>query len=128
MWRFVAKFKHYEGHIDFFKTKTEVSLYCIQCLFEAQSVDHFSSIFRASSATTIGVSTPSYAALDAYALGFCISNFHTGVPWSVNIDGHATPFTCSLNMKTPSSGVIQQLRGYTIVQLILVNCRHIFYM
>ena len=112
VWRFVAgltKFKYYDGHMDFFKTKTEISLYCIQCLFEAQSVDNFSSIFRASPATTIGVSTSYRTALDMYALGFCISNFHTGVPWSVGIDNHVTPFTCGLNMKTPSAGVIQQL-------------------
>ena len=123
VWRFVAgltKFKHYEGHMDFFKTKTGVSLHCIQCLFEAQSVDHFSSIFGASPATTIEVSStwgydtaiPFYfiiTALDAYALGFCISNFHTGVPWSVNIGNHVTPFTCGLNRKTPSVGVLEQL-------------------
>ena len=114
VWRFVAgltKFKHYEGHMDFFKTETGISLYCIQCLFEAQSVDHFSSIFRASSDTTIEVSTVWYCtALDMYALGFCISNFHTGVPWSVDIDNHVTPFTCGLNRKTPSVGVLEQLK------------------
>ena len=118
VWRFVAgltKFKHYEGHMDFFKTETGVSLYCIQCLFEAQSVDHFSSIFRSSPATTIEVighdeSIYLFTALDAYALGFCISNFHTGVPWSVNnISNHVTPFTCGLNRKTPSVGVLEQL-------------------
>ena len=124
VWRFVAgltKFKHYEDHIDFFKTKTGVSLHCIQCLFEAQSVHHFSSIFRASPATTIEVNcTWDYdkmtipfhlncTALDAYALGFCISNFHTGIPWSVNIGNHVTPFTCGLNGKTPSVGVLEQL-------------------
>ena len=121
VWRFVAgltKFKYYDGHMDFFKTETGISLYCIQCLFEAQSVDNFSSIFRASPATTIGVSTSYRTALDMYALGFCISNFHTGVPWSVGIDNHdhVTPFTCGLNMKTPSAGVIQQLE---------IHCRQV---
>ena len=115
VWRFVAgltKFKHYEDHMDFFKTKTGISLYCIQCLFEAQSVDHFSSIFRASPVTLTDVSTRWCTALDAYALGFCISNIHTGVPWSVVIHKHVTPFTCGLNMKTPSAGVLQQLQIY----------------
>ena len=111
VWRFVAgltKFKHYEDHMDFFKTETGISLYCIQCLFEAQSVDHFSSIFRASPVTTC---TGWYStALDMYALGFCISNFNIGVPWSVVISKHMTHFTCGLNMKTPSAGVIQQLQ------------------
>ena len=54
VWRFVAgltKFKHYEGHMDsdlFVESRTDsetkISLFTIQCLFEAQSVDHFSSI------------------------------------------------------------------------------------
>ena len=116
VWRFVAgltKFKHYEGHMDFFKSIGRVSLYCIQCLFEAQSVDHFSSIFRASSATTIEFNTRrDSTALDMYALGFCISSFHTGVPWSVGINKYVTFFTCGLNMKIPSAGVIQKLLVY----------------
>ena len=123
VWRFVAgltKFKHYKDHMDFFKTETGVSLYCIQCLFEAQSVDHFSSIFRASPATTIEVSYSAgrdSAALDMYALGFCISSFHTGVPWSVKIYKHVTAFTCGLNMKTPSAGVIQLLTYHCQVNI-----------
>ena len=55
VWRFVAgltKFEHYKGHMDSDliiesrqNSETEISLFTIQCLFEAQSVDHFSPIF-----------------------------------------------------------------------------------
>ena len=85
-------------------------------------MDHFSLIFRAVPAittrvilTTIPVlsitsnSWPRSTPLDAYALGFCISNFHTGVSWNVQIIDHVPHFTCGLNRKTPSVGVITQL-------------------
>ena len=117
VWRFVAgltKFKHYQDHMDsnlFINSwknnyKTEVSLFTIQCLFEAQSVDHFSSIFSTSPARVVAMGC---TALDTYALGFCISNFHTGVPWSVWISNHSTPFVCGLKRKIPSVGVIKEL-------------------
>ena len=120
VWRFVAgltKFEHYKGHMDsdlFIKSRkdseTEISLFTIQCLFEAQSVDHFSPIFSTSPATTTRVLAFSgCTALDTYALGFCISNFHTGVSWSVYIGNHSTPFACGLKRKTPSVGVIREL-------------------
>ena len=121
VWRFVAgltKFEHYKGHMDsdlFIKSRkdseTEISLFTIQCLFEAQSVDHFSPIFSTSPATTTRVlAYRSYTALDTYALGFCISNFDTGVSWSVDMNNHSTPFACGLKRKTPSVGVIRWLR------------------
>ena len=119
VWRFVAgltKFEHYKGHMDsdlFIESRedseTEISLFTIQCLFEAQSVDHFSPIFSTSPATTTRVDAVDCTALDTYALGFCISNFHTGVSWSVKIDNHSTPFACGLKRKTPSVGVIREL-------------------
>ena len=119
VWRFVAgltKFEHYKGHMDsdlFIESRkdseTKISLFTIQCLFEAQSVDHFSPIFSTSPATTTGVHAWDCTALDAYALGFCISNFHTGVSWSVYMDNHSTPFACGLKRKTPSVGVIREL-------------------
>ena len=120
VWRFVAgltKFEHYKGHMDsdlFIESRkdseTEISLFTIQCLFEAQSVDHFSPIFSTSPATTTRVNARwSCTALDTYALGFCISNFHTGVSWSVHIGNHSTPFVCGLKRKTPSVGVIREL-------------------
>ena len=119
VWRFVAgltKFEHYKGHMDsdlFIKSRkdseTEISLFTIQCLFEAQSVDHFSPIFSTSPATTTRVHARwGCTALDTYALGFCISNFHTGVSWSVNMGNHSTPFACGLKRKTPSVGVIRE--------------------
>ena len=119
VWRFVAgltKFEHYKGHMDsdlFIESRedseTKISLFTIQCLFEAQSVDHFSPIFSTSPATTTRVWAYGYTALDTYALGFCISNFDTGVSWSVIIDNHSTPFVCGLKRKTPSVGVIREL-------------------
>ena len=122
VWRFVAgltKFEHYKGHMDsdlFIKSRkdseTKISLFTIQCLFEAQSVDHFSPIFSTSPATTTRVGAYGCTALDAYALGFCISNFHTGVFWSVDMYNHSTPFACGLKRKTPSVGVIRELVMY----------------
>ena len=119
VWRFVAgltKFEHYKGHMDsdlFIESRedseTRISLFTIQCLFEAQSVDHFSPIFSTSPATTTSVDALGCTALDTYALGFCISNFHTGVSWSVGMDNHSTPFVCGLKRKTPSVGVIREL-------------------
>ena len=118
VWRFVAgltKFEHYKGHMDsdlFIESRedseTKISLFTIQCLFEAQSVDHFSPIFSTSPATTTRVNAVGCTALDTYALGFCISNFHTGVSWSVGMDNHSTPFVCGLKRKTPSVGVIRE--------------------
>ena len=120
VWRFVAgltKFEHYKGHMDsdlFIVARkdheTEIFIFTIQCLFEAQSVDHFSPIFSTSPATTTRVNAIwGGTALDAYALGFCISNFHTGVSWSVHMNDHSTPFVCGLKRKTPSVGVIREL-------------------
>ena len=48
-------------------------------------------------------------AFDLYALGYCIANFHTGVPWGITIGNNFVPFLCGLKTKTPSVGVIQQL-------------------
>ena len=123
VWRFVAgltKFEHYKGHMDsdLFINKsgkdseTWISLFTIQCLFEAQSVDHFSPIFSTSPARV--EATWGCTALDTYALGFCISNFHTGVSWSVylKMNNHSTPFVSGLKRKTPSVGVIRELDMY----------------
>ena len=117
VWRFVAgltKFKGYEGHMDslFVESNEDhritLKLLFIQCLFEAQTMDHFSSLFR-TSPTTAHVDAEYGTALDLYALGYCIANFHTGVPWSVEIHDHLTPFLCGLKTNAPSVGVIQQL-------------------
>ena len=123
VWRFVAgltKFEHYKGHMDsdlFIVSRkdreTKISLFTIQCLFEAQSVDHFSPIFstsqHAATYTKARVDAVVCTALDTYALGFCISNFHTGVSWSVYMNNHSAPFACGLKRKTPSVGVIREL-------------------
>ena len=120
VWRFVAgltKFKGYEGHMDslFIEAnedhKISLAPFFIQCLFEAQTMDHFSPIFR-TSPTTAHVDTLGGTALDLYALGYCIANFDTGVPWSVEINNYLTPFLCGLKTNAPSVGVIQQLHLY----------------
>ena len=117
VWRFaagLAKFKGYEGHIDslFIESnedhKITLKLFFIQCLFEAQTIDHFSSLFR-TSPTTAHVDAKYGTALDLYALGYCIANFHTGVPWSVDIAQNLLPFLCGHKTNAPSVGVIQQL-------------------
>ena len=116
VWRFVAgltKFKHYEGHIDrsVFTDETttfnyEYSKYLPQCLFEAQDVKYFSSLLT----STVGVEIHHPTALDTYALGYCIANFPIGVPWDMMIeDGDHRSFTCGLNTKIPSEGVINKL-------------------
>ena len=112
VWRFVAgltKFEHYKGHMDsdlFIESRedseTEISLFTIQCLFEAQSMDHFSSIFSTSPDTSSSVEAWHCTALDTYALGFCISKFHVA-NWNVNINCHLTPFIKGLNKVTPSA-------------------------
>ena len=115
--RFVAgltKFKGYEGHMDsdlFIHSNEDrrirLSRFFIQCLFEAQSFDHFSSLFRTS--PTIMQVHVSDTVLDSYAVGYCIANFHTGVPWSVFITMHLTSFMCGLKTNAPSVGIIKQL-------------------
>ena len=118
VWRFVAgltKFEHYKGHMDsdlFIKSKedseTEISLFTIQCLFEAQSVDHFSSILaRPRLQFFLNFSC---TALDAYATGFCIANFYTEVTKLVSVFRYSTPFVCGLKKristcKTPRASI-----------------------
>ena len=113
VWRFVAgltKFEHYKGHMDsdlFIKSredsKNEISRFTIQCLFEAQSMDLFSSIFGTSSPDTSTKVCALYCtALDTYTLGFCISKFHVA-NWCVDMNHHLTPFIKGLNMVTPSA-------------------------
>ena len=133
VWRFVAgltKFKGYEGHMDSLflganeDHKITLRLFFIQCLFEAQTMDHFSSLFR-TSPTTAHVDTLGGTALDLYALGYCIANFHTGVPWSVKIWEYLTPFLCGLKTNAPSVGLIHcsdvNLRFYDLIVLRLVG-------
>ena len=83
VWRFVAgltKFRHYESQMDsdlFIKSRneheTEISIFSIHCLFEAQSIDYFSSIFRIASATW--VNTSNCTPLEKYMIDFCITTF-----------------------------------------------------
>ena len=118
VWRFVAgltKFQHYEGHMDsdlFIMSRkgseTEMTLFTVQCLFEAQSVKHFS-IFKNSQSLIARVDALFCTPLDTYALGFCISNFHTEISWSVQINNHLSPFSCALKTHSEVVGVIQQL-------------------
>ena len=120
VWRFVAgltKFEGYDNYITdddvFIKSKENykicLSLFFIQCLFEAQAVDHFSSIFE-TPPTIIHVEVIG-TVLDSYAVGYCIANFHTGVSWSVDITGEKdlTSFICGLNTNVPSVGVVEKI-------------------
>jgi len=120
VWRFVAgltKFKAYQGHIDrsiFIQANDQLqfSLFLFQCLFEAQSVEHFSSAV-VTSPTTAVVCAINPTSLDAYALGYCIANFPIGVSWDVRIYGVSHhSFTCSLNTNIPSVGVVEKLEVY----------------
>ena len=84
VWRFVAgltKFEQYESEMDsdlFIKSRneheTEISLFSIHCLFEAQSIDHFPSIFRSTSSTW--VNTFNCTPLETYIIDFCITTFN----------------------------------------------------
>ena len=120
VWRFVAGLTKFEGYNNYITDddvfiefrdnhKISLSLFFIQCLFEAQAVDHFSSIFG--TPPTIIYVEVSHTVLYCYALGYCIANFHTGVSWNVFIMGekNLTPFICGLNTNVPSVGTIETL-------------------
>ena len=113
VWRFVAgltKFKYYKGHVDsdlFIESgedsETWISLFTIQCLFEAQSVDYFSPILARTQLQFY--LKPGCTALDAYATGFCIANFYTKAARRVNIYNYSTHFMCGLKKKTPRASI-----------------------
>ena len=113
VWRFVAgltKFRDYDGHFekDIFIQEGVVSLFLFQCLFEAQTVEHFSTCLSLSATATVKALFPS--SMDAYALGYCIANFPMGVPWDVLLRGNVHhSFTCGLQTNTPNVGVIKKL-------------------
>ena len=126
VWRFVAgltKFKEYVGHIDksIFIQEGEFSLFLFQCLFEAQTMEHFSTTLMSSS-TTATVKVQFLTSLDAYVLGFCIANFPVGDrSWNVALVGDAgnqlqthSCFTCGLETNKSSPSVIEKFR--------LINC------
>ena len=114
VWRFVAgltKFRGYDSHIDrhVFIQDGELSLFLFQCLFEAQTMEHFSATLKSLSATAI-VDARSPTSLDAYALGYCIATFPMGVSWDVRLQGNVHhSFTCGLQTNTPSVGVIEKM-------------------
>ena len=114
VWRFVAgltKFRDYDGHIDkhVFIQDGEFSLFLFQCLFEAQTMEHFSATLKSLSGTAIAV-VMSRTSLDAYALGYCIATFPMGVSWEVILIGNVHhSFTCGLQTNTPSVGVIESM-------------------
>ena len=118
VWRFVAgltKFRDYDGHIDkhvFIQDdeKLDFSLFLFQCLFEAQTMEHFSATLKSLSGTAF-VNAQSPTSLDAYALGYCIATFPMGVSWDVRLWGNVHhSFTCGLQTNTPSVGVIESMR------------------
>ena len=122
VWRFVAgltKFRDYDGHIDkhvFIQDNEELrlSLFLFQCLFEAQTMEHFSATLKPLSGKAI-VDARSPTSLDAYALGYCIATFPMGVSWDVRLEGNVHhSFTCGVQTNTPSVGVIKSMH--------IVNC------
>ena len=109
VWRFVAgltQFKHYKGHmdsdmfIDDSSSEPIISMFYIQCLFEARSINSFS-LALPPNISAFDDST----ALDAYALGFCISNFNFETSWSVSISYHWTEFVNGIKSKTAGANV-----------------------
>ena len=117
VWRFVAgltKFRDYNGHIDkgvFIQNgeELELSFFLFQCLFEAQTMEHFSATLKSLSGRAI-VNAQSPTSLDAYALGYCIATFPMGVSWDVRLQGNVHhSFTCGLHTNTPSVGVIERM-------------------
>ena len=143
VWRFVAgltKFRDYDGHIDkhVFIQDGEFSLFLFQCLFEAQTMEHFSATLKSLSGRAIVIAWfPT--SLDAYALGYCIATFPMRVSWDVLLNGNVHhSFTCGLQTNTPSVGVIEMLAIsncqvrftelksnpiYQVNQLLLLNCQ-----
>ena len=114
VWRFVAgltKFRGYDSHIDkqVFVQEDKFSLFLFQCLFEAQTMEHFSATLKSFSGIAI-VNARSPTSLDAYALGYCIATFPMGVSWDVKLWGNVHhSFTCGLQTNTPSVGVIKSM-------------------
>ena len=87
----------------------ELSLFLFQCLFEAQTMEHFSVTLKSLSGRAI-VNPQSPTSLDAYALGYCIATFPMGVSWHVRLQGNVHhSFTCGLQTNTPSAGVIEKM-------------------
>ncbi len=114
VWRFVAgltNFKDYESHIEedvFFdrdpkKSSIVVSLFFIQCFFEAKSMKYNLNVSNLRSLTYGYFSS---SALDIYALGYCIANFPTGSTlWILEINNAAVEFLVSgLTLKQPVAG------------------------
>ena len=143
VWRFVAgltKFRGYDGHFNkhMFIQEDEFSLFLFQCLFEAQTMEHFSATLKSLSGRAIVIAQSS-TSLDAYALGYCIATFPMGVSWDVGLRGNVHhSFTCGLQTNTPSVGVIERMRIfdcpvrftelksnpiYQVKGLLLFNCQ-----
>ena len=119
VWRFVAgltKFEHYAGFLTdddddaaaFRKEDITLSLFFIQCLFEAQTIKYFSFI-KANESISISIG---WSSLDMYALGYSIAHLF---PDSLLLDAiihveNIGSFISGLNSTTPfvSAGVIQQ--------------------
>ena len=107
--RFVAgltKFKHYECQLEnvfFSESRGDVKVFFIQCLFEAQSMNHLKSFFKMSLCkVSYGLS---YTPLDLYALGYCLANFQTGVSWELSIrHSLLSPLISGLRSNMPGIG------------------------
>ena len=81
VWRFYAgltKFEDFAGHVDFF---TNQEALFIQCLYEAETIEHFNVNFN----LPPDITTPAidHNAFDMYALGYCISKIAEGLSWNI---------------------------------------------
>lgn len=128
VWRFVAgltKFQHYKGVLDvdehfLFKKHCGadtvlVSLFFIQCAFEAQDSKHL--IPSELAMQFNNCESAILTALDLYSLGYCIANYPS-LYWEVNIEGgnhgelglDIASFVIGLNTKSPSLSKLNLLR------------------
>ena len=110
VWRFVAgltKFKHYvyEGqHLFSGLSMDDKKLLFIQYLFEAQTILNLKSLFKELISQDMNFThCLSYTALDLYALGYCLANFHTGVFSKLRMERktNLSPFISGLMSNMP---------------------------
>ena len=123
VFRFVAGLTKFKGYVDIdelFITKSledpdiKVSLFFIQCLFEAQNLEFLNSKLG-DNFLSISLQTSTF--FDLYSLGYCIANITTGTSWKVQIsaetfsskDAVNQSFLPGLKTRTPSIGFINCL-------------------
>jgi hypothetical protein len=142
VWRFVAgltKFKDYDGlmgediffYHDLEESRIIVSLFFIQCFFEAKSINYIYYL-KNDNSTSLSYyeEYSSQSALDMYALGYSIANYPTGGrPWSLRTHSAAVEFLVSgltLNQPVAGAGIIKELDFVSMSELPLIKFWHHF--